>query len=352
MFLTTHFKGKLSLGTGHVTIKRKNIYNDAIQLYSTKAAIVDQVPILVQFDDEEGVDFGGVCRDFFSGFWEEAYLKMFDGAALLVPACHAGIDIKHFTVLGQILSHGYLCCGFLPTRISFPVLALILLGLSTSISHETFVKYFVEFLSQVDRKVISRALQVKELTQLMKTSVINVLSRFGCRDVPTPSNLPHLLYTLAQHYFVSRPFASLSLMNGGVPEKHKPFWQTMEIDELCRTCESLSANPDKVLEQIEEPYFENENEERVFGYLQQYIGEMKVAEAKRFLRFVTGSSVLTSDTINVSFNALGGAARRPIVHTCSNLLELSNTYCTFLEFVEEFTALLGNEEFCWSMNCM
>ena len=106
--MTAHFKGKLSLGTGHVTIKRKNIYNDAIQLYSTKAAIVDQVPILVQFDDEEGMDFGGVCRDFFSGFWEEAYLKMFDGAALLVPACHAGIDIKHFTVLGQILSHGYL----------------------------------------------------------------------------------------------------------------------------------------------------------------------------------------------------------------------------------------------------
>ena len=64
---------------------------------------------------------------------------------------------------------------------------------------------------------------------------------------------------------------------------------------------------------------------------------------KAFLRFVTGSSVLTSDTINVSFNALGGAARWPIVHTCSNLLELSNTYCTFLEFVEEFTALLSQD---------
>lgn len=82
---------------------------------------------------------------------------------------------------------------------------------------------------------------------------------------------------------------------------------------------------------------------------------MKVAEVKCFffLRFVTGSSVLTSDTINVSFNTLGGAARRPIAHTCSNLLELSNTYCTFfLEFVEEFSALLSNEEFCWSMNCV
>ena len=63
--MTAHFKGKLSLGTGHVTIKRKNIYNDAIQLYSTKAAIVDQVPILVQFDDEEGVDFGGVVETSF-----------------------------------------------------------------------------------------------------------------------------------------------------------------------------------------------------------------------------------------------------------------------------------------------
>lgn len=313
---------------------------------------MDEVPISVHFDEEEGVDFGGVCRDFFSGFWEAAYIRLFDGAALLIPACHAETDMSQFTIVGQILSHGYLCCGFLSTRISFPVLALVLLGLSTNISHEIMVKYFLEFLSQVDRKAIAIALRAKEFTQPMKTSTINVLSRFGCREIPTPSNLSHLLYTLAQHQFRSRPFAALSLMNSGVPEKHKAFWQNMEVNEFCRVCEALTTNPEKILEQIVEPFFANEHEERVFGYLQQYIGEMKVVEAKRFLRFVTGSSALTGDKISISFNALVGAARQPIAHTCSNTLEIPYTYNTFLDFSEEFSTLLSNEEFCWSMNSL
>ena len=35
---------------------------------------------------------------------------------------------------------------------------------------------------------------------------------------------------------------------------------------------------------------------------------MKVEESKRFLRFVTGSSVVTVDSMKVSFNALSGLA--------------------------------------------
>lgn len=115
---------------------------------------------------------------------------------------------------------------------------------------------------------------------------------------------------------------------------------------------ALTASPEKVLEKIVEPDFSNANEERVFGYLQQYIGEMKVDESKRFLRFVTGSSVVTVSNISISFNALTGLARRPTAHTCSNLLELPHTYNTFLEFAEEFSVLLANEEFCWSMNSL
>ena len=69
--------------------------------------------IVVEFEGEEGVDLGGICHDFFSGFWEEAYMKMFDGSAQLAPIIHTDIDIHQYSTLGQIISHGYLCCGFL-----------------------------------------------------------------------------------------------------------------------------------------------------------------------------------------------------------------------------------------------
>ncbi len=345
--MSDSFKRKLGLSSGHIRIQRASIFSDAISTYSTKPKLTNQFPLAVRFEGEEGVDFGGLCRDFFSGFWEEAYMKLFDGAALLTPVCHADVDVSQFAVLGQILSHGYLCCGFLPTRIAFPVLAFVLLGLSATISQETMVNSLSDFLCQVDRKTMAESLKAKAFTPAMKTNLINILARFGCRDMPTPQNLGHLVYVVAQHQFRLLPFAAISTINSGIPDKHRPFWQSMDVDDLYHICDALTVSPEKVLEVIEEPEFLNPSEERVFVYLQQYIGEMKVDEAKRFLRFVTGSSVVTGNNITVCFNGLTGASRRPIAHTCSNQLDLPYSYTTFLEFVDEFTTLLRNDEFCW-----
>ena len=106
------------MGTGHITIDRSRIYEDAIKAYKKKPELANYFNVFVTFAGEKAVDFGGVSCNFFSGFWEGAYVEMFDGATLLAPACHADVDTDHFRVLERILSHGYLCCGFLPTRVS------------------------------------------------------------------------------------------------------------------------------------------------------------------------------------------------------------------------------------------
>ena len=86
---------------------------------------------------------------------------------------------------------------------------------------------------------------------------------------------------------------------------------------------------------IEEPdQLMNAAQERVFCYLQQYIGSMTQDELHKFLRFVTGSSIMPTSLI-VTFNSESGLACRPIGHTCSNTIELSSTYVTYLEFIEE-----------------
>ena len=71
---------------------------------------------------------GGVSRDIFSAFWDKAYLKHFDGETLLVPAVHPNTELTTFPVLGTVLFHGFMVSGFLPVRIAFPVLALVLCG--------------------------------------------------------------------------------------------------------------------------------------------------------------------------------------------------------------------------------
>ena len=64
----------------------------------------------------------------FSGFWSHAFEKFFDGSGSLIPATHTTIDMSVFPMLGKILSHGYIACGFLPVHILFPVIAAVLLG--------------------------------------------------------------------------------------------------------------------------------------------------------------------------------------------------------------------------------
>ena len=40
-------------------------------------AIVNEYPIHIKYNGEQAVDDGGVTRDMFSGFWEEAFHKLF-----------------------------------------------------------------------------------------------------------------------------------------------------------------------------------------------------------------------------------------------------------------------------------
>lgn len=56
----------------------------------------------------------------FSAFFEEMYKAYFDGANLLSPIVHPGMDVEVMSILGVIISHAYIATGILPIRIAFP----------------------------------------------------------------------------------------------------------------------------------------------------------------------------------------------------------------------------------------
>ena len=60
-------------------------------------------------------------------FFEEVYIKHFDGASLLVPVDIPNASLPPFSVLGARFSHAYMVAGILPVKIAFPTLAYILL---------------------------------------------------------------------------------------------------------------------------------------------------------------------------------------------------------------------------------
>ena len=332
--------------------RRENVYSDVLETYQENMGdILEEYPFRVRYENEQAVDTGGVCRDLFSAFWEEAYLKSFDGETLLVPAIHPNTDMASFPVLGTILSHGFMVCGYLPVRVAFPVLAAALCGPSVHIPDAIIMESFIDYLATHESSLLRKSIQQKSFSCQTQSQLISVLSRLGCTEVPSPSNVKQLILRVARHLFIGKPMGALYALNSGVPIPYHCFMEQLSIDTLFRLYKALNATTSAVLSLLEEPDDMNPAEERVFGYLHSFICNMKQSELRLFLRFVTGSSVLLAKKIKVSFNNLTGLARRPISHTCDCMIELPVAYTTYPEFEFELTTVLTNEV-SWAMDAM
>ena len=332
-------------------VDRSTIFQDIIDLYSDdRETVLGEYPFRTKFAGENGV-----TRDVFSAFFEEAYIKYFDGSSLLTPADYPVLDSQPLSTLGTIISHVYLIIGMLPVKVAFPCLAAFLLPFIDGLPDEILSQCFVDSLSNLDASCLRDGLLAvragdKHFKSDVQSDLISVLSMFQVREVPTPKNLVRLISGVARYHFLRKPAAVIAEMASGVPKTHKLFWSKMGCAGLYSVYSALQASPKKVLQMVGEVETANPNQERVSSYLRQYIGNMQVDEVRSFLRFVTGGAVCSADAIQVTFNALTGLARRPIGHTCSNTLELPATYLSYLDFTTEFKAILNNPEFAWRMD--
>ena len=335
--------------TTHV-IDRSNIFTEVCQLFESSEAI-KEYPLRISFLNEEGFDTGGVLRDMLSHFWQVTLPMYFEGSNQVVPVIHAQTNMAQFTILGKIISHGYLVSGVFPLQIAFPTLASILLGVGIEVHPEILMSCFANSLSHIETKLVKDCLLVKDdqFIPKVRDKLMNLFSKFGLRQTPTPSKFKEVLVQAAKYEFLIKPMPAISLMHSGIPQRDQDFWATLSTDKLYDLYRLLTANPEKLLTLIEEPDFMNAAQERVFSYLQQYIGSMTQNELETFLRFVTGSSIMPT-RLNVTFNSVSGLARRPVSHTCDNCIELSSSYATYLEFIEEIRLFMNDKKHSWTID--
>lgn len=320
-------------------VDRMNIHSSVIKVF-TGRGIEEEFPLHISFRGEMGVDVGGVYKDMLAVFWDNAYEKYFDGGNRLVPNLHPQIDLGALPILGKIISHGYLGCGFLPVRIAFPTLATLLLRI-VEVSKEILVSTLLETVSPVEANALTQALSASsEFSDSRRAELASILGRFGSRRLPTFRGLQQEMLEVARFEFLTKPLTAVHAISSGIPKSHRSFWASMSIGDLRAIYMALLASPEKVLEQLQEPEIGSPDQERVFGFLKHYIGSMTSHEIQRFLHFVTGIPVCTGRGVQVSFNNLSGIGRRPIAHTCPGVLELSVSYRTLEEFSREFRAVL------------
>jgi len=141
---------------------------------------------------------------------------------------------------------------------------------------------------------------------------------------------------------------ALQKLNAGIPCNEKAFWNGFSVEQFYSLYMTLTASPSKVLQLLEDPPSITPSEERVFQYLQQFIGNLSVEEVVLFLRFVSGSCVCPPTKLKVSFN---GCARNPIAQTCGYTLVLSTAYHNYIDFASELRTYLHDES-SWRMDAL
>ena len=335
-------------------IDRLNVFDGIIKMYEDKPeSVVLEYPIWMKFAGEAGIDEGGVQRDMYTAFWDDCYSLLFEGATTLVPMVHPQIDLSQFVTIGRVISHGYLATGILPDRIALPVLISAVRGLDVTIPEHILLEAFVDFVSATERVTLRSAIDALSFSPSLTDRLIDVLSRFGCRKMPTPSTLHGMIIQAARYEFCVKPAAALSLLHSGVPPVHQSFWKEKSASDIYALHCKHVATPEKVIALLQSDHC-TQAQECVYKYLVTMLGNMSLSEIRLFLRFVTGCSICITPKIAVTYNSLDGAARRPISHTCDVTLELSVFYKNYVDFCNEFKTFLNStkEDFCWRIDAL
>ena len=103
---------------------------------------------------------------------------------------------------------------------------------------------FKNAISTAETEIIRQALSVTsdKFTSDLTTRLVGLLSRFQCRDIPTPSQLRSLLIQVARFEFEVKPMTAVNSINSGIPKEHKHFWKVMSVRMLYDIYEMLTAS--------------------------------------------------------------------------------------------------------------
>lgn len=206
------------------------------------------------------------------------------------------------------------------------------------------------FLTDHDRALVDKSIaDFNGLSSRDLDSLMSLLGTCGMFTIPRAGNIRQLMLTIARQQLIDLPAPLVDDMKLGIPSIHVDlFWSQLTLPAIEYIFVQQLPTPARVSDIIV-PQDDHLRQEQlnVLYYLQQFVMSLDADDLAAFLHFVTGSTVMP-DTLWVSFNTHSGELRRPMAHTCSNLLELSCTYASVQELTREFMAILRNPQ-CFEM---
>ncbi|KAK3742020.1 hypothetical protein QZH41_014346 [Actinostola sp. cb2023] len=329
-----------------VKVHRVNIKTDLVNIFSDQKILQKTIEWKVIDDhgkEEEG-EGAGVQRDIFSTFWQSIYSSVTLGDLEKVPCIRHDHQKTEWEAIGRVLAYGFKYFGYIPIGLSPVFLASCIHG-EDKISDEELLQSFSNYVTSDERDIIKTSLS--DDVDCQDEDLLDFLSTYKCFRLPTKDTMRTILLELAHQEIIQRPryIANCWSTIIGIFKTNISF---SSIEKLRELFSGMNPSAKKVIKSLQ-PTIANESEKQSFDFLKKFIRSLDKSSLKIFLKFITGSDTLVTESIQVSFISVEGMARRPIAHTCGPTLEVPSTYQSYNEMSEEFNNILRAKE-SWTFN--
>jgi len=291
---------------------------------------------------ENAIDVGGVFKDVLAEFWSSFYELATTGCNWKIPIIRHDFQDEQWRAIGKIIFTGWRDIQYLPLSLALPFMEYVICG--TVVNNQDLVDGFLNTLPFKSKDVLQNAL--KDFKQIDEDELLDMLQEFDCRLIVNEKNIKDVISEIAHKEIIQRPkyiidIWSEELRNKVIPIISKISLQEMYINKI--------PTPTNLLKNLQCPdKDESEIKRKVFGFLKKFIREADQMLCTKFLRFVTGSDIIT-DQININFtSAKDNYSRSPVAHTCTNTLDLPMSYDRFIDLRSEINSILASN--VWVMD--
>ncbi|KAJ8032736.1 hypothetical protein HOLleu_22765 [Holothuria leucospilota] len=325
-----------------VRIHRLRVLEDMISAFQSGDTIHQQLTF--SFVGESAIDQSGVSRDAYSSFWDAFYERRTSGTNTVVPCVTVQYCRKEWLAVGHILVKGYMDHRIFPVRLNLTFLTVMPLG-EKAVSEDLILSSLYSYLSEDVKDLLTRA-RNNDLKDDEEGELVQFLADSGWTStIPNYVNKTDFDKCLLQigHKILIQTSKYPLVCIADVTRRHLSH-KISDVDSIKSLVKELTPTTRKVLK-LFQAEINSCREQNAFDLLKKYVRGLGRDMLPKFLKFCTGSSVMSVTSIDVTFNSTSGLQRRPVARTCGPVLEISVMYTDIADMRYEFNSVLsgGNE---------
>ena len=179
-------------------------------------------------------------------------------------------------IVGKILFHFYINYSLFPIQFCRSTMQYVM-GIECKPSD--FIRSFLDCILKRDSEILHDTLYNMNFN---REKIIEILSQYGIRSVPTRTNVADLVTKAAVSELLSKPLTELNVMK----ESFENYFDGLPRQSIEAIYEQYNPTQEKVLDHsdFKEPC--DKMEESAFEYLNRYIDESTFPTLQKLLKFV------------------------------------------------------------------